>query len=118
MNCLNCNEPIRGRSDKKYCSTECRNEYNNARYKNEQKEVLNINKILLKNRKILMRLNPEGKIVISSELLLKSGFDLDYFTNIYITKTGREYRFCYDYGYHYDSKKDSYLLVKKYEETV
>ncbi len=69
----------------------------------------------MKNRKILKQLNPDGKMIISADLLLKSGFDLEYFTNIYVTKTGREYRYCYDYGYHYDADKDSYLLVKRLE---
>lgn len=113
MKCQQCDKEIFGRSDKKFCSPECRNEYNNERYRNENQAMISINKILKKNRNILKRLNPEGKIVISAELLLKSGFDLGYFTNIYTTKTGREYRYCYDYGYFYDPEKDSYLLVEK-----
>jgi len=116
MECINCQKQIFGRIDKKYCSNECRNEWNNERYREEQKVLLAVNKILKKNRNILKRLNPEGKIVISAELLLKSGFDLEYFTNIYITKAGREYRFCYDYGYYYDQEKDSYLVVKRFED--
>ncbi|PZD79440.1 hypothetical protein [Mesonia sp. K7] len=116
MKCLQCEKETFGRSDKKFCSPECRNEYNNERYRREQKAVIDINKTLKKNRMILKRLNPEGKIVVPSEILLKAGFDLEYFTNIYTTKNGREYRFCYDYGYYYDDEKDSYLLVKKFEE--
>lgn len=115
MECKNCGESMKGRRDKRFCSTECRNEYNNEKYRKEHSAMIKINKILRKNRNILKRLNPEGKIVISAELLLKSGFDLDYFTNIYITNTGREYRYCYDYGYHYDEEKESYLLVEKIE---
>lgn len=113
MECLNCGESIKGRSDKKYCSSDCRNEYNNKRYRAEHQAMIEINAILKKNRSILKRLNPEGKIVISEELLMKSGFDIDYFTNIYTTNTGREYRYCYDYGYHFDAEKRSYLIVKK-----
>ena len=105
-----------GRSDKKFCSADCRNEYNNARYRQEHKAMISINKILKKNRMILKRLNPEGKMVVPGDILLKAGFDLEYFTNIYITKTGREYRYCYDYGYYYDEEKDSYLLVKHFDD--
>lgn len=115
-NCLNCSKPLKGRIDKKFCDSECRNDFNNQRYRLEQKVVLDINKILRKNRKILQQLNPEGKILISAELLLKSGFDLEFFTNIYTTKAGRQYRFCYDYGYFYDEEKNSYLLVKRFED--
>lgn len=113
--CQQCGAVLKGRSDKKFCSSECRIEFNNMRYRKENESMIAINKILRTNRSILKTLNPEGKIVISAELLLKSGFDLDYFTNIYTTKTGREYRYCYDYGYHYDADRDSYLLVKKQE---
>lgn len=113
MNCMQCDAKISGRIDKKFCSNQCRNEYNNNRYRAENQAMISINKILKKNRNILKRLNPEGKIVVSGELLLKSGFDLEYFTNVFVTKTGREYRYCYDYGYLYDTEKDSYLLVKR-----
>ena len=116
MECIHCGKDIFGRSDKKFCTPDCRNEYNNARYREEHKSMIAINKILKKNRMILKRLNPEGKIVVPSEILLKAGFDLEYFTNLYVTKSGREYRFCYDYGYHFDEEKDTYLLVKKFEE--
>lgn len=115
MECSNCGKDMFGRSDKKFCTPDCRNEYNNARYREEHKSMIEINKILKKNRMILKRLNPDGKIVVPSEILLKAGFDLEFFTNVYTTKTGREYRYCYDYGYHYDQEKDSYLLVEKIE---
>ena len=113
MECMQCEKTVFGRSDKKFCSSECRNEYNNERYREENKAVITINKILKKNRNILKRLNPDGKIVISAELLLKSGFDLDFFTNMYTTKSGRVYKYCYDFGYYYDEEKNSYLLVEK-----
>ena len=115
MECSNCGKDMFGRSDKKFCTPDCRNEYNNARYREEHKSMIEINKILKKNRMILKRLNPDGKIVVPSEIILKAGFDLEFFTNVYTTKTGREYRYCYDYGYHYDQEKDSYLLVEKIE---
>ena len=51
--CLACEKPLKGRIDKKFCDNECRNDYNNERYRLEQKVVLDINKILRKNRKIL-----------------------------------------------------------------
>lgn len=112
-NCQNCDAKISGRIDKKFCSNECRNEFNNKRYRAENQAMIAINKILKKNRSILKRLNPDGKIIISEELLLKSGFDLEYFTSIYVTKDGREYRYCYDYGYQYDSNKKTFLIVIK-----
>ena len=116
MHCKQCEKKMFGRSDKKFCSRECRNEYNNARYRREQESMIDINKRLKKNRNILKRLNPDGKMVLPSDVLLKAGFDFEFFTSIYTTKSGREYRFCYEYGYYYDEEKDSYLLVKKFDD--
>jgi len=59
----------------------------------------NINNILRKNRRILAKLNPKGKAKISKEQLEKEGFRFSYFTNIYTTRSGNEYYFCYDQGY-------------------
>jgi hypothetical protein len=59
----------------------------------------NINNILRKNRRILAKLNPKGKAKISREQLEKEGFRFSYFTNIYATRSGNEYFFCYDQGY-------------------
>ena len=59
----------------------------------------NINNILRKNRRILAELNPEGKVKIHRDKLIERGFKFRYFTNIYSTKNGNNYYFCYDQGY-------------------
>lgn len=97
--CPECERPIFGRADKKFCSDACRNAFNNKANADATNLVRNVNNTLRKNRRILLALNPSGKTKIHRDKLLKSGFDLDYFTNTYVTKGGLEYRYCYDQGY-------------------
>jgi hypothetical protein len=110
--CLECGDPIKGRVDKKFCSDQCRNTYNNRQNSDEVNYVRNINFILRKNRRILALLNPNGKARVSKQQLTDKGFNFSYFTNIYITKTGNQYIFCYDYGYIH-TENDYYTLVEK-----
>ena len=97
--CLNCEEIIIGRTDKKFCSDQCRNMYNNKIKRQSEKLISDVNRILRKNRKILKQFNPEGKTTIRTEYLTKLGFDFRYFTHKYKTKHDNEYCFCYEYGY-------------------
>ena len=46
--------------------------------------------------------------------LLDEGFKFRYYTNEYTTKTGKVYKFCYEYGY-LDIGKSKYALVKRKE---
>ena len=97
--CPVCGEAIIGRIDKKFCSDQCRNEFNNRQNHDSNSYVRRINNTLRKNRRILEALNPDGKIRVSKMKLLNRGFDFRYFTSIYRTKTGNTYYFCYEQGY-------------------
>ena len=78
------------------------------------KAVRNINRILRKNRRILSNLNPHGKSKVHLIQLAELGFNFHYFTNIYTTKKGLQYIFCYDMGYR-EIENNEYLLVHKQE---
>lgn len=110
--CLECGDPIKGRIDKKFCSDQCRNNYNNRQKSDETNHIRNVNHILKKNRRILMELNPTGKTNVSEKQLLEKGFNLNYITNFYTTKAGRTYKFCYEYGY-IEQEGGWYTLVMK-----
>lgn len=97
--CPVCGDRILGRIDKKFCSDQCRAEYNNRMNKDSINVIRRINSILRKNRRILTELNPEGKTRISRRKLIDKGFNFQYFTSIYRTKTGNTYYFCYEQGY-------------------
>jgi hypothetical protein len=110
--CLECGEPIRGRSDKKYCNDSCRNAHYNKTHRAQTNYMRKINRILSKNRGILEQLNPNETTKISKKRLLNEGFNFDYYTNTYTTKNGKTYYFCYDQGY-LDLGGDYYALVIK-----
>lgn len=110
--CLECKEPLKGRIDKKFCSDYCRNTYNNKINKESKNLVRNVNNRLRKNYKILTELNTKGKTKVSRTKLYDKGFDFNFFTSIYTTKTGNEYFYLYDQGY-LALENEYYLLIKK-----
>lgn len=109
--CLECNAPLKGRVDKKFCSDACRNSYNNKRNKESYNLIRQTNRILAKNHKILADLNSRDKTTRAKTDLINKGFDFNYFTNIYKTTSGKVYFFCYDQGY-LELENNKYLLVK------
>ena len=94
--CLECQDKIVGREDKKFCSDGCRNAYNNKMNKDQTNLMRNINNKLRKNYRILTELNPEEKTKTTKTKLMSKGFDFDLITSIYTTKTGNVYYFVYD----------------------
>ena len=110
--CLECNEKIIGREDKKFCSDGCRNAYNNKINKDSNNFMRNVNNKLRKNYRVLSEINTDGKSKATRAKLLSKGFDFEFFTNILNTKTGNTYYFVYDQGY-LALENDFYMLVKK-----
>ncbi len=111
-NCLECNEKIKGRSDKKFCSDACRNTFNNNLNKDQTNLIRNTNNALRKNYRILKKLNPNKKTKTTKNKMLSSGFDFTVFTSIYTTKIGTVYYFVYNQGY-LPLEKDFVALVKR-----
>ena len=110
--CPECGEEILGRADKKFCSDQCRNTFNNRQKQDANNYIRNVNNILRKNRRILADLNPNGKSKASRNKLVEKGFNFDYYTNSYTTKTGKTYYYCYEFGY-LSIEDDYYFLVMK-----
>lgn len=110
--CPECGNKIKGRADKKFCSDSCRNTYNNLRNKDGKNLVRNINNLLRRNYRILEKLNVDEKTKTTKDKLLRLGFNFDYFTGIYTTKSGSTYYYLYDQGY-LPLDNGFYLLVKK-----
>ncbi len=111
--CLECNEVIKGRIDKKFCSDYCRNAYNNKLNKDSKNLVRNINNRLRKNYRILDSFAlKDGKTRTTKTRLLDKGFDFEYLTNLYTTKKGTTYYFVYDLGY-LPLDNDYFMIVKR-----
>jgi len=111
--CLECGEPLAGRSDKKFCSDYCRNAYNNRKNRETNKLIREINSLLKRNYKILEEvLNDRHMTKIHRSALTRLGFQFDYITRKSTTKKGDTYYYIYDLGY-LPLANDMYLIVKK-----
>src|SRR4051794_13864693 len=99
--CLVCNKQVRGRTDKKFCDDNCRNNYNNQLKASSKNFSRNINNILSKNRRILESVLSQQLAMarVKKDELIDKGFLFKYLTHIYTNKNGSIYFFCYDHGY-------------------
>jgi hypothetical protein len=96
--CLDCNLELVGRKDKKFCNDHCRVNYHNTKTQEDQKTFRKINKILIKNRNILFKLQHSELSVISKSQLQNAGFNFDFHTHIYLIER-KKCIFTYDYGF-------------------
>jgi hypothetical protein len=113
--CLNCNKILRGRIDKKFCDDACRNNYNNRQNSDSVNEIRNINNILKKNRRLLESLllkADENKAKIAKLKLIEMGYNIKYHTHTFTSNTGKQYVFCYEYGYML-MDNDWFFIVKQ-----
>ena len=110
--CQECETKIIGRSDKKFCGDGCRNSYNNRANKDHNNSIRNINNCLRKNWRILETFNPTQKSKTTRKKLTDQGFNFNFFTSTYTTKSGTVYYFVYNQGY-LPLDNDYYALVKK-----
>jgi hypothetical protein len=99
-----------GRSDKRFCSDQCRSTYNNRRNCEPNKYVREINAVLRKNRRILDSLNPGGRVKVPRMRLKQEGFDFRYHTSVEHAREGGVCYYCYDQGY-VPLGRSYYLLV-------
>ncbi len=111
--CPVCGASVKGRSDKVYCSVECRTVKQYERRLDNEQFFMNVDKQLKTNRKILKKYNLSGLTTIRREVLLNEGFNPHFFTHYWKNPKGDVYLFCYDVGFrpivHNDKKK--YLLI-------
>ena len=112
--CPICGSPVKGRSDKLFCSTKCKsiNQYENRR--ENEKFYLRVDRQLKVNRKLLKRYNRSGFTTIRKSELIGEGFDPKFFTHYWKNKKGDVYLFCYDYGFLFlkRNSEDKYLIVQ------
>lgn len=114
--CLNCNKVLKGRADKMFCDTTCKNEYHNASLAEGEKVYKRVLKILRNNRAILKEvLGEKDSIEIDMSKLIGKGFDNDYLTHTKKSKIGKyDYYYVFDYGYR-QTTDDIVKIVKAYQ---
>ena len=97
--CLDCGDILRGRTDKKFCSDQCRNNYNNRLNRDSNNFVRNVHGLLRRNRRILSDLYTEGKVRLHKDALFALGYNFSFFTHIIETSDGKKFQYCFEYGY-------------------
>jgi len=115
--CQLCKNPLKGRSDKKFCDDYCRAAYNNNLKGATNIFVRNVNNALSRNRKILESMLQRGTSTTKAnrDKLVEKGFQFKYHTQQYHAKNGNIYFYCYEYGY-LPLDNDWFLIVKRHEE--
>ena len=80
-----------------------------------EKTIIEINFRLRRNRMILKKLSPLGKIIVHKEILDALEYDFSVFTSIFITSKKEVYYWCYDYACMPLVRNDIYkvLIVSK-----
>lgn len=114
-NCLNCDKQLIGRTDKKYCDPYCKSAHQYQKDKERPERFYNkVDNQLRLNRKLLKEYNKAGKSVIRSEVLLRKGFNPNFFTHYWKNLKGEIYLFVYEYGFlsKNENNADKYVLVK------
>jgi hypothetical protein len=112
--CLECNERLLGRTDKKFCSDYCRNTFNNRQNSEFTKYIRDVNRILRSNRRILMEYRNVGRQEISERRLLQLGFRMNYTTGHKLKPNGKIQMYIYDQVMEH-LENDTYLLNGKKE---
>ena len=113
MVCFQCGAPVKGRADKKFCNTTCKNEFN---YKNQsvtKSDVQSIGAILHRKRIILMTLMGDSKKEIFDKMILtRAKFRFEYHTGHYLNKEGKTYWLLYDFAF-MEFSDQRILVVRK-----
>jgi hypothetical protein len=98
--CLACEKELQGRSDKKFCDVYCKSSYQYQQSKLKPSRFYNrVDNQLKLNRKLLKHYNKAGKATIRTEVLIKQGFDPNFFTHFWKNQKGDVYLFVYEYGF-------------------
>jgi len=98
-NCLYCGKILQGRLDKRFCHANCRNSFNNKVKRKDEQYIMDVNRTIRKNRKILKTLSPVGKSTVRKEVLDALGYNFNIFSSMYRTSKGTIYYLCYEYGF-------------------
>ena len=114
--CLECGTTFYGRSDKKFCSLNCKNLHNNRLRDYTRKSNNLVYMSINKNYRLLDLLIKSGKSSISLETLLSMGFAPQCVTGLRNGEKGHKEFSCLDIVY-YQSPKKLFNIHKKSDET-
>lgn len=99
--CLMCKKELIGRSDKIFCSVKCKSNYGRNLRAVTTVATASIDKILHRNRSILLEVLGKNKvrIKIGREILDAKKFNYNYITQIHTNNQGKAVHYVYDFNW-------------------
>ena len=110
--CLYCNKELKGRSDKRFCDSQCKSAYHNQTPNSKESFIKKINQQLRKNRSALRQACPQGKATVKINFLISIGMNFKFFTHKWKNNKDAIYYFCYDYGYTQSHEKGKVIIIQ------
>jgi hypothetical protein len=110
-----CKIPIKGRSDKTFCSNECKNRYHTKLRSVTNTATHKTDLILHRNRSILLEIL--GKNLIQKKVhryvLDRKKFNFSYITSIHTNKHGKRVYHVYDFSWMIFSDQEILIIHRK-----
>lgn len=116
--CKICGQEFTGRSNKIFCSVNCKNIYHARLRAATDKAVLSINKKLHRNRSILLEIMGKHKTqkTVNRKVLEDKKFTFKYHTHFHINKQGKMYYYVYDFSW-MEFSDDQILINRQIQYT-
>lgn len=113
--CKICQAQIKGRSDKLFCSLACKNYYHIRLRKVTRKATGNVDKILHRNRSILLEvLGKDGiKKKVHRKMLDRKKFNYNYITQYHLNTRGKMVNYVYDFSWSVFSDQEVLIVRHK-----
>ncbi len=112
--CKICKAPLHGRIDKIFCSIQCKNRYHFSLRRDTNKAAKISDKILHRNRSILLELM--GKNIrqkkVTRILLDQKKFNYNYVTGYYVNSRNKIYNYVYDFSWMIFSDREILIFRK------
>ncbi len=112
--CKTCTKPIKGRSDKIFCSTYCKNVYHKKLRYASKIAAIEINGYLKRNYAILLEILGKNKtqVKVYRNQLEKKSFHFKYHTHFHINSKNKMFHYVYDIAW-MEFSDDEILIVKQ-----
>jgi len=112
--CKICKKELKGRSDKIFCSSSCKNYYHKSLRRVTNVVAFEIDNILHRNRSILLEIIGKHKtqIKVLRLILDKKKFNYKYHTHMNVNSKGKTFNWVYDLAW-MEFSNDEVLIVRK-----
>ena len=114
MECKICKKEIKGRIDRVFCSIKCKNDYHTKLRRVTKTTATEIDKILHRNRAILLELlgKNSNQKKIKRLTLFRKKFNFKYITHFNVNKQGKMYHHIYDFAW-MEFSDDEVLIIRR-----